>query len=210
MTERADSNGSSSDGSNSLALMVGGEVKTVGMAVSGRLFVFTPTQMQFLLNLQKMKNVLAAALSVDKPEEWAQGFLKSRKFREYIACKMEEYSVKNGLTVEWWYQFGKWTADGAKESVRVKCGFCGYAGEMTCYEAETHRGDDMGLEIPCPACWKPAAHEVWREAFTPSREQVVAWQDLGARLIPKVERVHHMYTNEEIIFQSADGGGAGG
>jgi len=115
---------------------------------------------------------------------------------------MAEFSVKNGMTVEWWYQFGKWVTDGYRESYKISCGFCEYKGEMTTYEAETYRADDMALEIPCPACWKLAQHIYEREPFEPSREQVVAWQEMGSRLLPKVERVHHQFEKSEIIFES--------
>lgn len=190
---------------NSTALIIGGEVKVVGLAVTGKLFVFSPTQIQFLLNLQKMKSVLAAALSVDKPEDWAKGFLASRKFRNYISSKMEECSVKNGLTVEWWYQFGKWVADGYKEFYTLGCVYCKYEGTMNTYEVESYRGDDMALLVPCPACFQTAEVVLVKEPFRPSREQVEAWKDLGARLIPKIERVHHQFENSEIVFESSEG-----
>lgn len=189
---------------NSTALIIGGEVKTVGLAVAGQLFVFSPSQMQFLINLQKMKNVTAAALSISKDEEWGQGFLKSRKFRKYISCKMEEFSVKNGLTVEWWYQFGKWVADGFKEYYDIRCEYCEYVGKMNSYEVESFRGDDMALLVPCPACFKTVAYTHIIAPFTPSREQVEAWKGIGDRLIPKTERVHHTYENSEIIFESQE------
>ena len=189
---------------NATALIIGGEVKTVGLAVSGKLFVFSHPQMQFLLNLQKMKNVTAAALSVDKTEEWAQSFLKSRKFREYIHCKMQEYSVKNGLTVEWWYQFGKWVADGYREYYLVGCPSCNYQGQMPEYEVETFRQDDLSLDVPCPVCYKAAVTELKHEVFTPTREQVEGWKELGNRLIPKIERVHHQFENTTIEFQSEE------
>jgi hypothetical protein len=190
---------------NSTALIIGGEVKTVGLAVSGRLFVFSPAQMSFLLALQKMKNVTAAALSVDKTEEWGQAFLKSRKFRKYIACKMEEFSVKNGLTVEWWYQFGKWVADGYREFYNVVCMYCKYSGSMNTYEVEVFRNDDMTAAVECPSCCKPVDVVAMKEPFAPTREQVEAWKDLGARLIPKIERIHHQYENSEIVFESSGG-----
>lgn len=189
---------------NSTALIIGGEVKTVGLAVAGKLFVFTPQQMQFLINLQKLKSVMAAALSVDKPEDWAQAFLKSGKFKKYISSKMEEFSVKNGLTVEWWYQFGKHVADGYKEQYAVQCSYCPYVGLMNTYEIESFRADDMALEVPCPACFKALETKLVREEFKPSREQIEAWKDLGARLIPKIERIHHAFENTEIVFESSD------
>jgi hypothetical protein len=190
---------------NSVSLTIGGEVKTVGLAVAGHLFVFNPNQMQFLLNLQKLKNVTAAALSVDKTEEWGQTFLKSQKFRKYISCKMQEFSVKNGLTVEWWYQFGKWSADGCKEFYQAHCPGCQLDFEMNLYEAETSRNDDMEMQASCPACFfKPLRLLKRREEFKPTREQIGAWQELGARLIPKIERVSHAFENVEIKFESEE------
>jgi hypothetical protein len=192
---------------NSTALIIGGEVKTVGLAVAGKLFVFTPNQMQFLINLQRMKEPTAAALSIGKDEEWGKKFLTSAKFKKYISCKMEEYSVKNGLTVEWWYQFGKWVTEGEKSWYDVECVYCKYLGTMNVYEVESYRADDMSLEVPCPSCCKPVTLMYRAESFKPTREQVVAWQDLGARLIPKIERVHHQFENAEIIFESDTQGG---
>ena len=124
---------------NATSLVIGGEVKTIGLAVAGKLFVFTPHQMQFLLNLQKMKSVHAAAMSVNKDEEWAKKFLSSRKFKSYISNKLQEYSVKSGMTVDWWHQFGKWVADGYKESYRVRCDYCKY-------DDEPRRNRDEGVE----------------------------------------------------------------
>ena len=187
---------------NSTALIIGGEAKVIGLSVAGRLFVFSPVQMQFLLNLQKLKNITAASLSVDKTEDWGNSFLKSKKFRDYLACKMQEFSVKNGLTVEWWYQFGKWSAEGTKEYWRVACRPCDYDGTMNSYEVESYRADDMTLAVPCPVCYKPMDTEKVTEDFKPTREQIGAWQELGARLIPKVERVQHQFEKSEIVFET--------
>lgn len=186
--------------SNSVSLVIGGEIKTVGLAVAGQLFVFSPSQMNFLLALQKMKNAAAAALSVDKDEEWGKRFLSSQKFKKYISCKMEEFSVKNGLTVEWWYQFGKWVADGHRDFYVATCSYCPYIGVMNTYEVEAYRNDEMELDVPCPACYKTIKVELKREEFKPSREQVEAWKGIGDRLIPKTERVHHTFENVDIVF----------
>lgn len=189
---------------NSTALIIGGEVKTVGLAVAGKLFVFSPSQMNFLLALQRLKNVLPAAMAVDKTEEWAQSFLKSRKFRDYINSKMQEFSVKNGLTVEWWYQFGKNLSDGFKEFYRVNCGYCTYAGTMNTYEVESFRTDEMKLDVSCPCCFKGVEVEHVKDEFKPSREQVEGWKAIGDRLIPKTERVTHSFENVNIEFQSEE------
>ena len=190
---------------NSTALIIGGETKVVGMAVAGRLFVFTPHQMNFLLALQKMKNVTAAALSAGKDEQWGTNFLKSRKFKEYISCKMQEYSVKNGLTVEWWYQVGKWISDGYREYYDVRCGECEYVGTMNVYEIEAGRSDDMQrVTAECPVCFHTLQPELKKEEYKPTREQVEGWKEMGSRLIPKVDRVHHQFENTTIEFQSEE------
>jgi hypothetical protein len=190
---------------NTTALIIGGETKVVGMAVAGRLFVFTPVQMNFLLNLQKLKNVTAAALGANRGEEWGQAFLRSRKFKEYISCKMQEYSVKNGLTVEWWYGFGKWLSDGYKEFYQVRCGECEYVGTMNVYEIEAGRSDDMQrVQVDCPVCYHVLQTELVREDFKPTREQVEGWKAIGDRLIPKTERIHHSYDNVDIRFENEE------
>lgn len=190
---------------NSTSLQIGGEELAIGFQVGDKMYAFTPRQTHFLLNLQKLKNVAAASLSVDKPEDWGQSFLKCAKFRRYVTAKLNQFSDKNSLTIDWWYQFGKWAAEGKKDFFQVTCDGCSYSDKMLPYEVATHRQDDMTLEIPCPRCTKIMTAEEKSEAFTPSREQLVAWQDLGARLIPKIERVHHQFENSEIVFETEGG-----
>jgi hypothetical protein len=69
---------------------------------------------------------------------------------------------------------------------------------------ESFRKDDMTLEVPCPVCYKPMLAQEMKEEFKPSREQVVSWQELGSRLIPKIERVHHQFENVNIQFESEE------
>lgn len=189
---------------NSTSLSVGGEVLSVGFQVGGRMYVFTPRQTQFLMALQKLKSVVAASLSVDKPEEWGQAFLKSAKFHRYVSAKMQEFSAKNGMTVEWWYQFGQWAAEGKKTRWEAACAKCQEKQELTAWELESRRNDDLSVEMACTSCGGMMAVQEIVEPFVPSREQVVAWQELGQRLIPKIERVHHQFENVSIEFQSEE------
>lgn len=188
---------------NALTLYVGGEAKAVALGVSGKLFVFTPIQQNFLINLQKLKNVTAASLSVNKDEEWGQKFLKSQKFRKYLSLKMKSFSDKNSLDVEWWYQFGKNLTEGTKEYYEASCPGCQFHFELNTYEVESQRNDEMQIEAECPACMmKPIKVELKKEDFKPTREQVEGWKELGNRLIPKIERVHHQFENVNIEFAS--------
>jgi len=189
---------------NSIALSVGGEVLCYGFQVGEETFAFTPRQTQFLVALQKMQNVGAAAIAVGKDEAWGQGFLKSPKFRRYIAAKMEQFSEKNSLTVDWWYQFGKWAAEGERSYYVATCRICKKETKHSVWEVETARQDDMLLSLPCPDCGKPLELEKKSIKFAPTRQQIGAWAELGARLIPKVERVQHQFERSEIIFETGE------
>lgn len=189
---------------NSTSLSIGGEELSIGFQVGDKMYAFTPRQTHFLINLQKLKNVAAASLSVDKPEEWGKKFLDCAKFKRYVLAKLNQFSDKNSLTIDWWYQFGKWAAEGKKDLFRVACAGCSYTETMLPYEIESTRQDDMTLAVPCPRCTKVMAVEEASEPFRPTREQIVAWQDLGSRLIPKIERVHHQFENSEIVFESTE------
>lgn len=187
---------------NSLALSIGGEVKVVGMAVGGKLFVFSPNQQQFLLALQKMKNVAAAGLSIGKDEEWGHKFLKSQKFRKYLSLKMKAFSDRNGLDVDWWYGFGKKLTDGFEEFYQAHCPGCLFDFEMDVYDAESQRTDEMEMRASCPACtFNPISLLPKQRVFVPTREQVEGWKEIGSRLLPKVERTHHTFENVDIVFE---------
>lgn len=158
-----------------------------------------------MLAHQKTKSVEMAAQMVNKDLEWAQTFLKSPKFRKFVYSKMAQFSAQNGLTVEWWYAFGKQLTEGYSEHYEYRCEFCEFQGTMNNYEAETYRDDDMQFKASCQSCYKPITLNFVKEKFLPSREQVEGWKELGSRLIPKIERIHHQFSNEEIIFESTGG-----
>lgn len=185
------------------ALIIGNKVFVQGLSASGRLFVFNREQIQFLWALQKMKEPSVAALSINRDEEWAERFMNSKKFKQYVAHKMDEFSVKNGLTVEWWYQFGKTLTEGKRVYWRATCGSCAATRELLGYEIEALRNDDMDLVVEC-SCGASMLVKECVEEMKPTREQVEGWKELGSRLIPKIERVHHQFENVEISFESEE------
>lgn len=185
------------------ALVIGNRAYVQGLGASGRLFVFNREQIQFLWALQKMKEPTAAALSINRDQQWADKFLKSRKFQAYVAHKMEELSVKNGLTIDWWYEFGKQLTEGKKTHWNLNCPNCGEVRKLLTYEMESLRSDDMEVKVSC-TCGADMKCECVTQDFKPTREQVEGWKELGSRLIPKIERVHHQYENIEISFESEE------
>ena len=158
--------------------------------------------MEFLWALQQMKAVSAAAIAVGKDEPWATKFLQSRKFRSFRNAKILESSIKNGLTIEWWYEFGKNLTEGEKVRWLGNCVTCADVFEFNAYEVEEQRTDDMAVALPCPVCSSPLSLKQDVVPFKPTREQVEGWKELGSRLTPKIERVHHQFSNEEIVFEN--------
>jgi hypothetical protein len=186
----------------SVRVASGAEIPTV-LCANGKEFRFQPEQIHFIVAMQRLKNVYAASISVGREEGWGRKFLESRKFREYVANKIQEFSDKNSLNVEWWYQYGKRLSEGKRTFSIGRCG-CGFSSEFLSSEVELYRKDDMTLEFPCPVCFKVMEVELRTEAFKPTREQVEGWKELGSRLIPKVERVHHQFEKVDIEFQSEE------
>lgn len=192
---------------NSLTLTIGGEEKAVALSVCGKLFVFSPLQNNFLLNLQKLKNLHAASLSVGKDEEWGKKFIKSRKFVEYINAKLKEYSVRCGLTAEYLVHWGKEAMEGKREWYEGECKTCEYKNTYNTYEYAQGQDDDLEARMECKRCYAPTEVEYKEEPFKPTREQMEAYKELKATIIPKVERTHHTYENVQIQFESEEQNG---
>lgn len=119
--------------------------------------------------------------------------------------KLQEMSVRSGLTIEWWHQWGKWCSDGYKEILLGRCTTCQKDYEFTEYEVERSTDDDLKQNVQCPVCFTPMDVEKTEEPFKPTREQVEAWKELGSRLSPKIERVHHEFEKTDIVFESTGG-----
>lgn len=185
------------------ALIIGNRVYVQGLSAAGRLFVFNREQIQFLWALQKMKEPTAAAFSINQSEEWATKFMNSKKFKEYVAHKMDEFSIKNGLTVEWWYSFGKQLTEGKTTKWEARCGKCDERRTLLPYEAESFRDDNSDISVAC-SCGNKMYVQEQNVDFKPTREMVEGWKELGSRLIPKIERIHHQYENVEISFESEE------
>lgn len=190
------------DDKDPLALVVGPEVKPLGLSSNSQVFVFKPREMQFIKNLEKLRNVAAAAMSVDWSEGNGTQFIKGRKFQRYLGCRMQVLVTKAAMGEESWWQYCQDLSRGYKERVVVVCGPCGWEDEITPYEAELARRDDMAVEIFCPRCNKAAQVNFVKEPFEPTREQVEGWKEWGNRVSPKTERVHHKFENVNIAFES--------
>ena len=183
-----------------LALVVGEDIKPLGLTANFQTFVFTPIQMNFIKNLEKLKSIPAACISVGWHEQTGRAFLNSRKFQKYLGCRMQAISTKAAMGAEAWWQVCADITNGFKKKLLANCVICKTVEEITPYEYELSRHDDLNHDYRCPVCGVEATVEEQITEFKPSREQVEGWKEWGARITPKIERTHHTFENTEIVF----------
>lgn len=190
---------------NSRAIVVGNEVVFPPWQVGGKPFHFDAYQTRFLYALQKNGGDLEKACRfIQKPMDWANKFIASRKFREFRNAKLSALAVRNGDLVEWWWEYGMDGAKGFRECYEGACHLCHEKNLYRPTEAEITRDDDMKLNVKCKVCLQGIDVDLKREEFKPSREQVQFWSELGNRLSPKIERVQHSFSKEIFSFGSGE------
>lgn len=184
-------------------LRVGSEVILAPLVVGDRSFHFNDDQTRFLYHLQKFGGDLEKSCSACmQTMEWANKFIKSRKFREFRNALLALKSARSGELVDWWWDFGKRGASGINAYYTSECGHCTQKNVYSTTELEMTRDDDMVLHPLCKVCMQPVEAELHEDQFKPTREQVQFWQELGNRLAPKVERVQHTFTDERFVFET--------
>lgn len=175
------------------------------LAVGGRVFHFDAAQIRFLYALQKTQgDVEKSCAMAGTSDEWARKFLSTRKFKEYRNMKLAVSAVRSGELIDWWWQMGLDGAKGMIEWYEGPCALCHEVNRFTLNEAEMFRQDDMSFKASCRICMQPVEIAKQESPFRVSREQVQFWSELGNRLVPKVERIHHQFSNEKITFVESE------
>lgn len=182
------------------SLVLGNKIFVGATLARGKPFIFTPDQASFLIQLQKLRNIHAAALSINKDETWAEKFLTSRKFVLFRNLKLEEAKVKAGINTEMLMQYAQWNLEGKKVWWDATCAKCTYKDEWVEYQVEAFRTDEYELKPLCPICFEAVVLERREILFKMDREQMDHWKEVAARFWPKVERIHHEFTKENIVF----------
>jgi hypothetical protein len=186
------------------SLVLGNKIFVGATLARGKPFIFTPDQAAFLIALQKLKSIHAAALSLGKDEAWADKFLLSRKFVLFRNLKLEEAKVKAGINTEMLMQYAQWNLEGKKVWWDADCQKCGYKDEWTEYQVESTRQDDLTLKPECPICFEEVKLNKQEKPFSLNREQMDHWKELAARFWPKVERISHQFSSESIVFETEE------
>ena len=190
------------DMSGGKALIVGDQVIHPPWQVSGQAFHFDALQTRFIYALQQTQgNIDQSCRAVMVNPDWATRFLASQKFREFRNAKLHSMSVRNGDLVEEWWEYGRDGMKGYRERYEGVCTLCKNKNIYRVTEVELTRDDQMQLHPTCKVCLQTIEIEKIREDFKPTREQVQFWSELGNRLSPKIERVHHEFSAETFVFE---------
>lgn len=181
------------------SIEIPGEVIAAGE--DGKVFPFSATEDKFLLALSDLHDVKAAAEKIGKDLAWAQRFFRKPKNREWISLKARQHAAKSGTTQEWWYSFGRAVLAGKFEWWDGECASC------HC-KVKTYLEPVNEKTTPCYLCSSPVLMTRQEIAIKPTREQITVWQELGARAVPKIERIQHEFENSDFIFMARNSGGS--
>ena len=175
-----------------------GEVIAAGE--DGKVFPFSPTEDKFLVALSETKNIEQAVEKIGKDMKWAQRFFAKPKNREWISLKARQHAAKSGTTQEWWYSYGRAVLAGKFEWWEGVCSSCGC-------KVKTYLEPLNERTTPCYLCQAAVLMTRQEIPIKPSREQIQVWSELGARAVPKIERIQHEFTDSEFLFVARNSSG---
>jgi hypothetical protein len=175
------------------AIEIPGEVIAAGE--DGKVFPFTPTEDKFLVALSETHDVSQAVEKIGKDLAWAGRFFAKPKNREWISLKARQHAARSGTTQEWWYSYGRAVLAGKFEWWEGVCQTCGC-------KVKTYLEPLNELTMPCYLCNQAVLMTRQEIPIKPTREQVTVWQELGARAVPKIERIQHEFEDTNFLFMA--------
>jgi hypothetical protein len=173
--------------------------------LNGRFFSFKPDQTMFLHFLKKYEgSVEKASFAVGWSGEKVAKFFSCRKWREYREMLLAKAATRNGDLVDFWWDFMLDGAKGYTEHWGGSCALCHQEYKLKPAQAELYRDDNMEMKFSCLICKAAVPLEYVQEPFKPSREQVQCASEIGQRVEPKRERVHHTISDETYVFSTGE------
>lgn len=169
-----------------------GEVIAAGE--DGKVFPFSPTEDKFLVALSETHDIPQAVEKIGKDMAWARRFFAKPKNREWISLKSRQHAAKSGTTSEWWFAFGRAVLAGKFEW---------WEGVCTCgCKVKTYLEPMNEKTMSCYLCNLAVLMTQKEIPIKPTREQITVWQELGARAVPKIERVQHEFNETNFLFEA--------
>lgn len=184
---------------------IGNQIHFAPIHLNGKFFSFSPEQTMFLHFLKKYEgSIEKASFGVGWTMEKVEKFFSCRKWREYKEMLLAKAATRNGDLVDFWWDFMLDGARGFTEHFAGSCSLCHQDYKLKPAQAELYRDDNMDLKFNCMICKSPVPLEHLKEDFKPSREQVQCASEIGQRVEPKRERVHHSFSEETFVFTSGE------
>lgn len=167
---------------------------TYALTADGRAIRFTSQEKAFLVALDQTHNPEEAAASIGKDASWALAFFRKPKIHEWITQVAAEEAARQGMTVRWWFNFAKNGMRGKEEFWEGEC--------STCHLKQKSFLEPDEAVAPCLACEAPVLMNLVEKPVKLTREQVVIWQEVGSRLVPKIERIQHEFESTSFVFKT--------
>jgi hypothetical protein len=81
-----------------------------------------------------------------------------------------------------------------------------WEGVCSCgYKIRTYIEPSNEMTERCPLCAHPILMNYSSQPLKPTREQITVWSELGARAVPKIERIQHEFDDTSFVFTAKKG-----
>lgn len=171
------------------------------LQVGDKPFHFDAIRIRFIAALQKYQGDLEKACNaVGKTLDWGKEFVSSRKYRQFMRKSLALAGAKQGNLANEWWEMGIAGMRGYRELYIGKCELCHEETRLSSMEYAMLQDDNMVAKPTCEICLQPITLTRETEPYKPTREMVQHWDGIGARVVPKVERVQHEFSDEKYSF----------
>lgn len=164
-----------------------------------KVFSFTQLEEEFLAALSANPSVELALQTIGKDEEWGKRFFQNPKIREWISIKCAQHAAKSGTTQEWFFAQLRAVWEGREEWWVAECEEHNWKVQQYTQPEEFHNGKPS---LNCGICGNPIEAKHFERPIKPSREQMEALKEAGARVAPKIERIQHEFEDADFVFMA--------
>ncbi|MCI0563172.1 MAG: hypothetical protein MN733_32235 [Nitrososphaera sp.] len=183
----------------------GGVATYAPLQVGDAAFHFDAVQIRFIYFYQKFGGDLRKACSaVFKDVPWGEAFIQSKKYKRFMRKTLALEGANRGALAKEWWETGLAGMRGFREFYVGTCPTCKEENRLTAMEYAMMQDDNLVAHPKCEVCLQPMKLSREMEPYKPTREMVQHWDGIGARVVPKVERVQHEFTDEKFRFETDD------
>lgn len=173
---------------------------TFVLSAKGQPLRFTPLEKKFLVALDECHDLNIAAERIGKTLDWAHLFFRKPKIFEWMTKIGQEESARQGMTIRWLRAQLMAVYLGRETYWEGECSTC-HVKQKSWIEPDDLKGV---LSSDCLACKAPVLMNEMTIPVKKDRQQMVALQELSARIDPKVERVSHEFSDENFVFRAKE------